>query len=263
MFTELRLLRTACLRARLRKGVCANVYRTTTAKERLRRGSIRANHGTIKRSAKSGRTSRAGFCYSPSMAIRKLLSLGVLLSSAVLLAQPPNAPLTQEQRTQLDYTLAHYTKFEYRIPMRDGVRLFAAAYVPKDNSQTYPIIMLRTPYNVGPYGADNYKTQVGPSFAAEKEGFIFVYEDVRGRYMSEGSFVDVRPHQTHYSGPKDTDESTDTYDTVDWLVKNLPNNNGKAGMWGISSRFFCSARADRFASGAEGRIPAGPHGRRG
>jgi len=147
------------------------------------------------------------------MAIRKLVSLGVLLSGAMLLAQP-----TAEQRTQLAYTLAHYTKFEYRIPMRDGVRLFAAVYVPKDEAQAYPILMQRTPYNVGPYGADNYKTQVGPSFAAEKEGFIFVYEDVRGRYMSEGSFVDVRPHKTHYDGPQDTDESTDTWDTVVYRI---------------------------------------------
>ena len=124
--------------------------------------------------------------------------------------------------------------------------------------------MQRTPYNVGPYGADNYKTQVGPSFAAEKEGFIFVYEDVRGRYMSEGSFVDVRPHKTHYDGPKDTDESTDTYDTIDWLVKHVPNNNGRVGMWGISyPGLLCGARPDGFASGAEGRFAAGAHGRRG
>jgi predicted acyl esterase len=126
------------------------------------------------------------------MALHKLISLCALFSGAALLAQPPVAPLTEEQQTQLSYTLAHYTKFEYKVPMRDGVRLFAAVYVPKDGSQQYPIVMQRTPYNVGPYGADNYKTQIGPSFAAEKEGFIFVYEDVRGRYMSEGTFVDVR-----------------------------------------------------------------------
>ncbi len=151
-------------------------------------------------------------------------------------------PLTDAERTSLTYTLAHYTKYEYRIPMRDGVRLFAAVYVPKDAaSHPYPMIMQRTPYNVGPYGADNYKTQVGPSFAAEKEGFIFVYEDVRGRYMSEGVFVDVRPHKAHYDGPKDTDDSTDTYDTIDWLVKHVPNNNGKVGMWGISYPGFFAA----------------------
>jgi uncharacterized protein len=176
------------------------------------------------------------------MAFRILAALSVLVSGGTLLAQPLiPTPLTDAERASLAYTLAHYTKYEYQIPMRDGVRLFAAAYVPKDSGQAYPILMQRTPYNVGPYGADNYKTQVGPSFAAEKEGFIFVYEDVRGRYMSEGVFVDVRPHKTHYDGPKDTDESTDTYDTIDWLVKHVPNNNGNVGMWGISYPGFFAA----------------------
>jgi uncharacterized protein len=176
------------------------------------------------------------------MVIRKLATVTFLFSAAALLAQPliPQ-PLSDADRATLAYTQAHYTKYEYRIPMRDGVRLFACAYIPKDATQSYPIIMQRTPYNVGPYGADNYKTQVGPSMAAEKEGFIFVYEDVRGRYMSEGVFVDVRPHKTRYDGPKDTDESTDTYDTVDWLIKNVPNNNGKVGMWGISYPGFFAA----------------------
>src|ERR1022692_5212650 len=112
------------------------------------------------------------------MAFRRLASLGLLVSGAVLLAQPAPVPppLTEAERTALAYTLAHYTKYEYRIPMRDGVRLFAAVYVPKDTTQSYPILMQRTPYNVGPYGADNYKPQIGPSLAAEKEGFVFAYE---------------------------------------------------------------------------------------
>ncbi|HXA64715.1 MAG TPA: CocE/NonD family hydrolase, partial [Bryobacteraceae bacterium] len=110
----------------------------------------------------------------------------MLLSGAGLLAQPQPTP-EEITRKQLAYTLAHYTKYEYKIPMRDGVRLFAAVYVPKDDSQPYPMIMTRTPYNVAPYGIDNYRAQLGPSEAAEKEGFIFVYEDVRGRYMSEGA----------------------------------------------------------------------------
>src|SRR5579862_4193879 len=156
--------------------------------------------------------------------------LAVLLWSASALAQPlvPQS-LTEAERASLAYTLAHYTKYEYKIPMRDGVRLFAAVYVPKDDSQPYPMIMTRTPYNVAPYGIDNYRAQLGPSEAAEKEGFIFVYEDVRGRYMSEGTFIDVRPHKAKYEGPKDTDESTDTYDTIDWLIKHVPNNNGRVG----------------------------------
>jgi len=177
---------------------------------------------------------------------RKLATL--LLSAAGAFAQPvaqPAAAPTPEQitRNQLTYTLAHYTKYEYKIPMRDGVRLFASVYVPKESNQPYPIIMTRTPYNVAPYGIDNYRPQLGPSEAAEKEGFIFVYEDVRGRYMSEGAFVDVRPHKIHYDGPKDTDESTDTYDTIDWLVKHVPNNNGRVGIWGISYPGFFAAHS--------------------
>jgi len=177
------------------------------------------------------------------MAIRELAAFSLLIAGATVWAQPPAvAPSAADvTRTQSAYTVAHYTKYEYRIPMRDGVRLFAAAYVPKDETQAYPIILMRTPYSVGPYGADNYKPQIGPSFAAEKEGFIFVYEDVRGRYLSEGTFVDVRPHKAHYDSPTDTDESTDTYDTIDWMVKQVPNNNGKVGMWGISYPGFFAA----------------------
>jgi len=157
------------------------------------------------------------------------LAVPAFLASAVLLIAADDA-----ERKQLAYTRAHYTKYEFRIPMRDGVRLFATAYVPKDASEKYPILMQRTPYSVAPYGADNYRVIVGPSEAAEKEGFIFVYEDVRGRYMSEGTFVDVRPHKTKLDGPRDIDDSTDTYDTIEWLVHNAPNNNGKVGIWGIS-----------------------------
>ena len=113
---------------------------------------------------------------------------------------------------------ARYTKYEYRIPMRDGVRLFTSVYVPKDAGpgRLYPILLTRTPYDVAPYGSDAYRESVGPSTAAQKEGFIFVYQDVRGRYMSEGEFVDVRPYNPA-KGPKDIDESSDAWDTIDWL----------------------------------------------
>src|SRR5438445_6434967 len=83
----------------------------------------------------------------------------------------------------LEYVKAHYTKYEYRVPMRDGVRLFTAVYVPKDDSQTYPVLLTRTPYSVAPYGADQYKDNLGPSPAFAKEGYIFAYQDVRGRMM--------------------------------------------------------------------------------
>ena len=134
----------------------------------------------------------------------------------------------------------NYTKFEYRIPMRDGVKLFTSVYVPKDVSdgRTYPIMMQRTGYNVAPYGIDQYRATLGPSELFAREKFIFVYQDVRGRYMSEGDYVVIRPHKPVKSGPKDTDESTDTYDTIDWLVKNVPGNTGKVGMYGISQPGF-------------------------
>src|SRR5579884_63094 len=97
----------------------------------------------------------------------------------------------------------HYTKYEYRIPMRDGVHLFTAVYVPKDTSQSYPFLIDRTPYSVAPYGADQYKKSLGPSDEFEKAGYIFVYQDVRGRYMSEGKFVEMRPHIDDKKSPKD------------------------------------------------------------
>jgi putative CocE/NonD family hydrolase len=134
-----------------------------------------------------------------------------------------------------------YTKYEYRIPMRDGVRLFTSVYAPKDASQKYPILLDRTPYSVQPYGADEYRSDIGPSPLFANEGYIIVYQDVRGRWMSEGEFVNMRPHLDVKSSPKDIDESTDTYDTIDWLVKNVPNNNGKVGIWGISYPGFYSA----------------------
>ena len=90
---------------------------------------------------------------------------------------------------------AQYTKYEYRIPMRDGVRLFTSVYVPKDRAQPYPILLCRTPYSVGPYGVDEYKGDVGPSPLFANDGYIFVYQDVRGRWMSEGEFVNMRPHK--------------------------------------------------------------------
>ena len=136
--------------------------------------------------------------------------------------------------------LAGYTKYEYRIPMRDGVRLFTSVYVPKDDSTPYPILLNRTPYSVGPYGVDKPRDNVGPSPLFAKERYVFAYQDVRGRWMSEGAFVNMRPHNAA-KGPKDTDESTDTYDTIDWLVKNVRNNSGKVGTWGISYPGFYTA----------------------
>jgi uncharacterized protein len=136
----------------------------------------------------------------------------------------------------------HYTKFEYRIPMRDGARLFTSVYVPKDSSRSYPILIDRTPYSVAPYGVDQYKKSIGPSEEFEKSGYIIVYQDVRGRFMSEGKFVEMHPHIDVKKSKDDVDDSSDMYDTVDWLLKNIPNNNGNVGIWGISyPGFYTSA----------------------
>ncbi len=137
---------------------------------------------------------------------------------------------------------ANYLKSEQMITMRDGVKLFTSIYVPKDTSKKYPIMLNRTPYSVAPYGPDLYKTALGPSSLFQNERFIFVYQDVRGRLMSEGEYVNMRPHNPKKAGAQDIDESTDTYDTIDWLVKNVPNNNGRVGTWGISyPGFYVSA----------------------
>jgi uncharacterized protein len=137
---------------------------------------------------------------------------------------------------------ANYNKFEFRIPMRDGKRLFTAVYVPKDTSKTYPFLIDRTPYSVAPYGVNHYPEELYPGEEFERDGFIFVYQDVRGRYMSEGTWEEMTPERAQHKGPADVDESTDTYDTIEWLLHNVTPNNGKAGLVGISyPGFYTSA----------------------
>ncbi|QES87696.1 CocE/NonD family hydrolase [Rhizosphaericola mali] len=131
------------------------------------------------------------------------------------------------------YARAHYDKKEIMIPMRDGVKLFTAIYTPKDTSKSYPIMMMRTCYSVRPYGEDKYRLLLGPSLEFMKEGFIFVYQDVRGKNKSEGVWTEITPFIPHITGLQH-DEASDTYDAVDWLVKNVSHNNGKVGAWGIS-----------------------------
>jgi putative CocE/NonD family hydrolase len=168
------------------------------------------------------------------------LSLLVVLAfSATLLHAQQPAPDAPKD----DYVRAHYTKYELRIPMRDGKRLFTAVYVPKDTAAgPYPFLMDRTPYNVGPYGEDGYPQHLGPSEEFEKSGYIFVYQDVRGRWMSEGDYLEMRPHIDDKKSPQDVDDASDTHDTIDYLLKHIPNNNGKVGIWGISyPGFYTSA----------------------
>jgi len=155
------------------------------------------------------------------------------------------SPSLQAQTAEVpkeDYVKAHYTKYEYRIPMRDGKKLFTAVYVPKDALEPHPFLMDRTPYSVGPYGEDQYPAHLGPSDEFEKSGYIFVYQDVRGRWMSEGEFVEMRPHIDDKKSPNEVDDASDTYDTIEFLLKHVPNNNGKVGIWGISyPGFYTSA----------------------
>lgn len=141
---------------------------------------------------------------------------------------------------QLDVA-STYTKTEVMIPMRDGVRLFTSIYAPKDTSKAYPLLITRTPYSCRPYGPAAYRNGLGANPDYAKEGFVFVYQDVRGRYKSEGEFADIRPQLPVLVGPSRIDESTDTYDTIDWLVEHVPNNNGRAGLIGISYPGFYAA----------------------
>lgn len=164
--------------------------------------------------------------------MRAFFSLAVVLSLLVL-GKPDESGYNVK---------AHYTKYEFRIPMRDGKRLFTAVYVPKDTSKQYPFLMMRTPYGVAPYGVDNYPKTLYPGENFARDGYIFVYQDVRGRYMSEGTWLEMTPEKENHNSPEDVDESTDTYDTIEWLLHHVPGNNGKAGLLGISyPGFYTSA----------------------
>ena len=128
---------------------------------------------------------------------------------------------------------AHYEKAEYMVAMRDGIKLYTQVYTPKDNSQKYPIILFRTPYSVQYYGPEHFRREFFNELYT-REGFIFVYQDVRGKFRSEGDFIVMKPHKTIKRGPEDVDESSDTFDTIEWLLKNIPNHNGRVGQMGIS-----------------------------
>ena len=138
------------------------------------------------------------------------------------------------QEKKPNYVAENYTKQEVRIKMRDGLELFTAIYSPKDTSKKYPIVMQRTPYNCAPYGPDQFKRSIAPNETMMKEGYIVVYQDVRGRYMSDGLYDNMKGYIPNKKGKTEVDEASDTYDTIDWLVKNVANNNGNVGTWGIS-----------------------------
>ena len=176
-----------------------------------------------------------------------LLTLLVALACSTL--PPSTAHAFDEAKPAPRDLRALYTKYEYRIPMRDGTKLFTVVYVPKDASKPYPFLINRTPYSSGVqaegelhYGEDWYPKQIGPSKEFEDAGYIFVKQDVRGRYMSEGKWQEMTPHVNPRRAAGEGQESQDMYDTMEWLLKNVPNNNGKAGIWGISyPGFYTSA----------------------
>lgn len=137
----------------------------------------------------------------------------------------------------------NYTKKEVMIPMRDGVKLYTCIYIPKDQSPTHPVIMQRTPYSCAPYGEAFAPFHLSYKINYLREEYIYVLQDVRGRWMSEGVFVDVRPFNPAKKTNKDIDEASDTYDTIDWLIKNLNNDNGRVGVFGVSYPGFYSTMA--------------------
>ncbi len=147
-------------------------------------------------------------------------------------------PVLAQSETEYDVK-ANYNKMEVDIPMRDGKKLHTTIYSPKDTSQEYPILMQRTPYSSRPYGKDQFRSKIGPNEILMKQGNIIVYQDVRGRWMSEGKYDNMRAYIPNKKGDQ-VDEASDTYDTIDWLVKNVENNNGKVGTWGISYPGFYS-----------------------
>lgn len=156
-------------------------------------------------------------------------AIAMFVIGPAVIAQPPGAP-----QSTYDFK-ANYTRSSFYIPMRDGVRLYTTVYEPKDISQKWPFIMIRTPYSIGPYAPGEFSNPRGSVLKMVQEGYIVVNQDVRGRYYSEGEFEDIRPVTANpAAGKSSTDESTDTYDTIDWLVKCIPNNNGRVGIWGIS-----------------------------
>jgi putative CocE/NonD family hydrolase len=165
-----------------------------------------------------------------------ICSLGFLLLSISAMGQ------TNSQDSL--WIVQNYSKIERQIPMRDGVKLFTSIYMPKDSTEKHPILITRTPYSCYPYGEENWQTfWSGHRKYYFREGYIVVLQDVRGRWMSEGDFMDVRPFNPDKKNAADVDEASDTYDAIEWLVKNIPANNGKVGVVGISYPGFYSTMA--------------------
>jgi len=158
----------------------------------------------------------------------------LILCLVLFIASCKKTKKTETAEVVDTYVQDNYNKKEVDIKMRDGATLHTTIYAPKDTSQEYPILMQRTPYSSRPYGANEFRKQIGPNINLMKEGNIIVYQDVRGRWLSEGHYENMRAYIPNKTSNEQVDESTDTYDTIDWLVNNVEGNNGNVGVWGIS-----------------------------
>ena len=170
-----------------------------------------------------------------------LVALAGLAASSAACGQSASAQAVTDYRPL-------YTKSQVLIPMRDGVRLYTTIYAPRDTLRRHPFLLTRTPYSSGPYAVDSFpgffRHSWIPCFASYlKAGYIFVYQDVRGRWMSEGLFANARPYIPDKRSSHDVDESSDAYDTVDWLIRHVPGNNGRVGVRGTSYPGFYAAMA--------------------
>lgn len=184
----------------------------------------------------------------------------LLPATFTLLVVAPSAAAAQwpNQEEHAAWVRESYRKTEQMVAMRDGTRLFTIVYQPVDTSRTYPVMLFRTPYSIGPYGPDEYREVLGPSPEFDGAGYIFVFQDVRGQFQSEGEFEVIKPLATseELAGGA-TDESTDNYDTIEWVLANVAGHNGRVGQW-----YFVPGVADgdgdgALASGAGRRIAAG------
>ena len=168
--------------------------------------------------------------------MKKYFVLGCFLVFAI-------STLTAQNADSL-WVRENYYKIERMVPMRDGSKLFTAFYIPKDSSEKHPILFNRTPYSCNPYGEDKFNPRIYLTYWMNylKEGYIIAIQDVRGKWMSEGEFEDIRPFNQNKKG-KEFDEASDTYDAIEWMISNIPGNNKRVGVFGISYPGFYSTMA--------------------
>ena len=177
----------------------------------------------------------------PKFTIKHFFTL--IFLSTLIISCRKTAPKVADAEVSETYVADNYTKKEVDITMRDGIKLHTTIYSPKDTSKEYPIIMQRTPYSSQPYGAGKFKEKIAPNIHMMQDGYIVVYQDVRGRWLSEGHYENMRAYKPNKKTDQDIDESSDTYDTIEWLVNNVENNNGNVGIWGISYPGYYSTYA--------------------